>query len=85
MANGARSALGNKIEARSGAYPILQRFVEDLSSPLSVEDAFKAKRVYQNEIGKLIKAGDAGTESFQALVKGVQEITDGLETLVAKT
>ena len=54
-----QSALSSKIERRSGAYNVLSNLAEDLAQPLSIQDAMKLKRVYQNEITKLIKAGDA--------------------------
>lgn len=45
----------------------------------------KAKRVYQSEITKLIRAGDAGTDSFSALVNGVEELSKGIDDAVAMT
>jgi hypothetical protein len=79
------SILKNKIESRSGAYKPLQNFLEDTKSWLNLQDAFKAKKVYQAEITKLIKAGDAGTDSYQALVKWVQELTDNIDNVVEKS
>lgn len=71
----AGSALTNRIEKRAGAYEPLKRFSKDLAKPLSIQDAMKAKRVYQSEITKLIRAGDAGTDSFSALVRGVEDLS----------
>ena len=79
------SALKNRIEKRAGAYEPLKRFSKDLSKPLSIQDAMKAKRVYQSEITKLIRAGDAGTDSFSALVNGVEELSKGIDDAVAAT
>lgn len=52
---------------------------------MNLQDAFKAKKVYQAEITKLIKSGDAGTDSYQALVKGVQELSDNIDNVVEKS
>lgn len=79
------STLWNKIESRSGAFKPLQNFLEDTKWWLNLQDAFKAKKVYQAEITKLIKAGDAGTDSYQALVKWVQELTDNIDNVVEKS
>lgn len=76
------STLRNKIEKRSGAYSTLKNFLTDTSKWLSVQDAMKAKRVYQTEIGKLIRSGDAGTDSYSALVKWVQELSDNIDNIV---
>lgn len=52
----ATTALANRIEKRAGAYEPLKRFTKDLAKPLSIQDAMKAKRVYQSEITKLIRS-----------------------------
>ena len=80
-----RSTLKNKIEQRSWAYYILKNFLTDTWKGLSVQDAMKAKRVYQTEIGKLIRSGDAGTDSYSALVKWVQELSDNIDWVVEKS
>lgn len=77
--------LSSKIEARSWAYKTLQNFIEDTKDPLSLQDAFKAKKVYQAEIWKLIKSWDAGTDSYSSLVKGVQELSDNIDNIVEKS
>lgn len=79
------NTLWNKIESRSGAFKPLQNFLDDTKNWLNLQDAFKAKKVYQAEITKLIKAGDAGTDSYQALVKGVQELSDNIDNVVEKS
>ena len=79
------STLKNKIEQRSGAYSVLKNFLEDTWKWLSVQDAMKAKRVYQTEIWKLIRSGDAGTDSYSALVKWVQELSDNIDWIVEKS
>ncbi len=78
-------ALRNKIEKRAWAYSSLQNFYKDTSKWLNLNDAFKAKRVYQTEIGKLIRSGDAGTDSYQSLVKWVQELSDNIDSIVEKS
>ena len=78
-------ALRNKIEKRAWAYSALQNFYKDTSKWLNLNDAFKAKRVYQTEIGKLIRSWDAGTDSYSALVKWVQELSDNIDTIVEKS
>lgn len=79
------NTLWNKIESRSGAFKPLQNFLDDTKNWLNLQDAFKAKKVYQAEITKLIKSGDAGTDSYQALVKGVQELSDNIDNVVEKS
>lgn len=79
------NTLTNKIESRSGAFKPLQNFLEDTKNWLNLQDAFKAKKVYQAEITKLIKSGDAGTDSYNALVKWVQELTDNIDNVVEKS
>ena len=76
------STLKNKIEKRSGAYSTLKNFLTDTTKWLNVQDAMKAKRVYQTEIGKLIRSWDAGTDSYSALVKWVQELSDNIDNIV---
>jgi hypothetical protein len=41
--------------------------------------------VYQNEVSKFIKSGDAGTDQFKALVQATQELTDQIDNAVLKT
>ena len=79
-----KKALTNRIEKRAWAYWPLQNFYKDTSKGLSLKDAFKAKKVYQAEIGKLIKAWDAWTDSYSALVKWVQELSDNIDNAVMK-
>lgn len=79
------NTLSNKIESRSWAFKPLQNFLEDIKWGLNLQDAFKAKKVYQAEITKLIKAWDAGTDSYSALVKWVQELTDNIDNVVEKS
>lgn len=79
------NTLWNKIESRSGAFNPLKNFLEDTKDWLSLQDAFKAKKVYQSEITKLIKSGDAWTDSYQSLVKWVQELSDNIDNVVEKS
>lgn len=80
-----KRALTNKIEKRAWAYAPLNNFYKDTSKWLSLKDAFKAKKVYQSEITKLIKSWDAWTDSYQALVKWVQELSDNIDNAVEKS
>ncbi len=79
-----KRALTNKVEKRAWAYNPLKNFYEDTAKGLSLKDAFKAKKIYQAEITKLIKAWDAWTDSYQALVKWVQELSDNIDAIVEK-
>jgi hypothetical protein len=36
---------------------------------MTLKEAFDIKKIYQTEIGKLIRSGDAGTPQYSALVK----------------
>lgn len=78
------NVLENPIQKRAAAYKVLENFIEDTQNELSVQDAFAAKRIYQSEISKLIKSGDAGTDAYSALVKGVQNLSDQIDDAVSK-
>jgi len=80
----ASRVLWNKVEELSWAYKPLQTFIKFSKKPLTIQDAFKLKKVYQAEIGKLVKSGDVWTESYEALLKWVQELTDNIDNTVMK-
>jgi hypothetical protein len=60
--------LQGKVAKRQGAFTTLQNFIQDTANSLSWKDAFATKVTYSNEIKKLMKSGDAGTDTFKALV-----------------
>ena len=64
---------------------MLQNLVDDLQGGIDIKDGFALKRVYQNEVGKLIRSGDAGTDQFSALVKGVDALSAQIDNLVEKS
>jgi len=78
----ADDALTNRIEARTPAFPVLKTFIEDMQDWLNVKDAFRAKVVYWNEITKLVKAWDAWTDSYKALVKWVEHINTTIDDII---
>ena len=82
-----KKVLSDPIEKRSWAYKILQNFYQDTApiDGLNIQRAFKAKKIYQAEIKKLIKAWDAWTDSYEALVRWVQELSDWIDNAVANT
>ena len=75
--------LWSNIEKRWWAYKVLENFKSDTQWGLNIQEAFKAKKIYQAEIGKLIRAWDSWTDSYSALVKWVQELTDSIDNVIA--
>lgn len=49
-------ALASVTAKRSPATVVLQNLVDDLQGGIDIKDGFALKRVYQNEIGKLIRS-----------------------------
>lgn len=80
----ANAILKNKVEELSWAYWPLKKFLEFSKKPMSIQDAFKLKKVYQAEIGKLVKSWDVWTESYETLLKWVQELSDSIDSQVMK-
>ena len=80
----ANAILKNKVEKLSWAYWPLKKFLEFSKKPMSIQDAFKLKKVYQAEIWKLVKSGDVWTESYETLLKWVQELSDSIDSQVMK-
>lgn len=82
-----KKVLSDPIEKRGGAYKILENFYKDTSAIdwLSIQRAFKAKKIYQAEIGKLIKAGDVWTDAYATLVKAVQQLNDSIDDSILKS
>ena len=80
----ANAILKNKVEELSWAYWPLKKFLEFSKKPMSIQDAFKLKKVYQAEIWKLVKSGDVWTESYETLLKWVQELSDSIDSQVMK-
>lgn len=79
-----RWVLKSAIEQDAGAFQALKKFADRTKWELSYSDLFKVKKIYSKEISKLTRNGDGGTDSYSALVKWVQEITDILDTAVEK-
>lgn len=80
----ANAILKNKVEELSWAYWPLKKFLEFSKKPMSIQDAFKLKKVYQAEIWKLVKSGDVWTESYETLLRWVQELSDSIDNQVMK-
>ena len=78
------SIASNPVEQIGWAIKPLNQFIETLKNGLSIQDAFKAKKIFGAEIRKLIKAGDTGTDAYSALVKSVQELSDNIDTAVVQ-
>lgn len=82
-----KKVLSDPIEKRGWAYQILKNFYQDTAPIdwLSIQRAFKAKKIYQAEIKKLIKSGDTWTDAYESLIKWVQELNDSIDNAVANT
>jgi len=82
-----KKVLSDPIEKRWWAYQILKNFYQDTApiDGLSIQRAFKAKKIYQAEIKKLIKSWDTWTDAYETLVKWVQELNDNIDNAVANT
>lgn len=82
-----KKVLSDPIEKRWWAWKILNNFYKDTApiDGLSIQRAFKAKKIYQAEIKKLIKSWDTWTDAYEALVKWVQELNDNIDNAVANT
>lgn len=77
-------ALASKTAKRSPSTTILKNFKEDMAEANNIQDAFNLKKVYQNEIRKLIKNGEAGDNQFQALSDGVKSMSDQIDDMINK-
>lgn len=82
-----KTILSDSIEKRWWAYKILKNFYEDTADiwGLSIQKAFKAKKIYQAEIWKLIKSGDVWTDAYSTLVKWVQQLNDSIDESILKS
>lgn len=82
-----KKVLSDPIEKRWWAWKILKNFYDDTAPIdwLSIQRAFKTKKIYQAEIKKLIKSWDTWTDAYEALVKWVQELNDSIDNAVANT
>ncbi len=82
-----KKVLADPIEKRGWAWKVLKNFYEDTApiDGLSIQRAFKAKKIYQAEIKKLIKSWDTWTDAYEALIKWVQELNDSIDNAVANT
>lgn len=82
-----KKVLADPIEKRGWAWKVLKNFYEDTApiDGLPIQRAFKAKKIYQAEIKKLIKSWDTWTDAYEALIKWVQELNDSIDNAVANT
>lgn len=62
-------AMATKGANRTPTYKILENFLDDVGGDLTPKEAFDLKKIYQAEVGKLMRSGDAGTPQYSALVK----------------
>lgn len=67
-------AMTTKGANRTPTYKILENFLDDAGGDLTLKEAFELKKIYQAEVGKLMRSGDAGTPQYSALVKWVDNI-----------
>ena len=67
-------AMATKGANRTPTYKILENFLDDAGGDLTLKEAFDLKKIYQAEVGKLMRSGDAGTPQYSALVKWVDNI-----------
>ena len=67
-------AMATKGANRTPTYKILENFLDDAGGDLTLKEAFDLKKIYQAEVGKLMRSGDAGTPQYSALVKWVDTI-----------
>ena len=68
--------------SRTPTAKILENFKEDTAGSMTLKEAFDIKKIYQTEIGKLIRSGDAGTPQYSALVKWVEELTNQIDNAI---
>ena len=68
--------------ARTPTAKILENFKEDTVGSMTLQEAFDIKKIYQAEIGKLLRSGDAGTNQYSALVKWVEELTNQIDNAI---
>lgn len=68
--------------SRTPTAKILENFKEDTAGWMTLKEAFDIKKIYQTEIGKLIRSSDAGTPQYSALVKWVDELTNQIDNAI---
>lgn len=68
--------------SRTPTAKILENFKEDTAGWMTLKEAFDIKKIYQTEIGKLIRSSDAGTPQYSALVKWVEELTNQIDNAI---
>ena len=68
--------------SRTPTAKILENFKEDTAGSMTLKEAFDIKKIYQTEIGKLIRSSDAGTPQYSALVKWVDELTNQIDNAI---
>ena len=75
----------NSVDMKAAAAPVLKDFIETTKNGLSIQDAFKAKKIFSTEIWKLSRAWDGGTDAYSALVKWVHELDGAIDNAVNAT
>lgn len=68
--------------SRTPTAKILENFKEDTAGSMTLKEAFDIKKIYQTEVWKLIRSGDAGTPQYSALVKWVEELTNQIDNAI---
>ena len=68
--------------SRTPTAKILENFKEDTAGWMTLKEAFDIKKIYQTEVWKLIRSGDAGTPQYSALVKWVEELTNQIDNAI---
>lgn len=68
--------------SRTPTAKILENFKEDTAGSMTLKEAFDIKKIYQTEVWKLIRSGDAGTPQYSALVKWVDELTNQIDNAI---
>ena len=76
----ATSSKGSKV---SPATPILKNFLEELWDwNLSIAEAYSLKKWYSNEVTKLVKGWDAGTDQYKALADWVNFLNTKIDEII---
>lgn len=76
------NVLKSNIEKRSPVYKTLTEFIQDTWEWLSIQDAFKAKKIYWDKIQEFISAKQTSSDSYKALVKWVTNINNKIDEVI---
>ena len=76
-------ALFTKWSEVSPATPILKKFFDSLwDGNLTISEAYKLKKAYSNEVSKLVRAWDAGTDQYKALADWVNFLNTKIDEII---